>query len=111
MKNSPEFIFSWLGLWSIGAAPAMINYNLAENALTHCLNISGANVMLVDDDPVFTARLAAVVGPSEGKLPIRLVVMDGETKAKISIMRADRPADAYREVVKGDWPMCLFYTR
>lgn len=89
----------------------MINYNLAGNALIHCLKISGARMMLVDDDPVFTARLEAVVGPSEGKLPIRVVVLDGETKGEILRISSDRPADTYREVVQGDWPMCLFYTR
>lgn len=27
MMNSPDFVFAWLGLWAIGAAPAMINYS------------------------------------------------------------------------------------
>jgi acyl-CoA synthetase (AMP-forming)/AMP-acid ligase II len=28
LTNSPDFLFAWLGLWAIGAAPALINYNL-----------------------------------------------------------------------------------
>jgi len=27
MMNSPDFVFAWLGLWAVGAAPAMINYS------------------------------------------------------------------------------------
>ncbi|KAJ4406198.1 long-chain fatty acid transporter fat1 [Gnomoniopsis sp. IMI 355080] len=46
--NSEAFIFIWMGLWSIGAKPAFINYNLTGQALVHCARAAGAALMLVD---------------------------------------------------------------
>jgi acyl-CoA synthetase (AMP-forming)/AMP-acid ligase II len=109
--NSPDFMFAWLGLWSIGAAPAMINYNLAGKALLHCLKISGAKLLLVDEEPALRARIEDVGAQLEGELAIKVIVIDSKEKAGISTMSAERPLDAYREVVKGDGHMCLFYTR
>lgn len=46
--NSDAFVFIWMGLWSIGAKPAFINYNLTGQALVHCARAAGASLMLVD---------------------------------------------------------------
>lgn len=46
--NSDAFIFIWIGLWSLGAKPAFINYNLTGQALVHCARAAGASLMLVD---------------------------------------------------------------
>lgn len=46
--NSEHFIFIWVGLWSIGAKPAFINYNLTDKALAHCIRVSTARVVFVD---------------------------------------------------------------
>ncbi|KAK7700007.1 long-chain fatty acid transporter fat1 [Diaporthe eres] len=46
--NSYMFVFVWLGLWSIGAKPAFINYNLTGQALAHCVRAAGTNIMLID---------------------------------------------------------------
>jgi acyl-CoA synthetase (AMP-forming)/AMP-acid ligase II len=111
LMNSPDFMFAWLGLWSIGAAPAMINYNLAGKALLHCLKISGTKLLLVDEEPALRARIEDVGAQLEGELAIKVIVVDSIVKAGISAMSDERPSDAYREVVKGDGHMCLFYTR
>lgn len=47
--NSDRFIFVWLGLWSIGAKPAFINYNLTGHALVHCIKAVGGGLVLVDE--------------------------------------------------------------
>ncbi|KAG5929883.1 hypothetical protein E4U42_004075 [Claviceps africana] len=47
-ENSDTFIFVWFGLWSIGAKPAFINYNLTGKTLSHCVAVSKCNVCLVD---------------------------------------------------------------
>lgn len=46
--NSDKFIFIFFGLWSIGARPAFINYNLTDKALAHCLRVSTATRCIVD---------------------------------------------------------------
>ncbi|KAI9682140.1 MAG: hypothetical protein M1817_000194 [Caeruleum heppii] len=46
--NSHHFIFLWLGLFSIGAAPAFINYNLTGKPLVHCIRTSTARLLFID---------------------------------------------------------------
>lgn len=46
--NSDRFVFMWLGLWSIGAKPAFINYNLTGHALVHCVKAADSALVLVD---------------------------------------------------------------
>ncbi|KAL4926609.1 putative long-chain fatty acid transporter [Aspergillus undulatus] len=50
MMNSSTFVFIWLGLWSIGAVPAFINYNLTGKPLTHSVRTSTARLLIVDED-------------------------------------------------------------
>jgi acyl-coenzyme A synthetase/AMP-(fatty) acid ligase len=111
LTNSPDFVFAWLGLWAIGAAPAMINYNLAGKALMHCLEVSGASLLLVDEDSALRARVEEVQRQIEGELKMRIIVMDKDVKEGIRSLKAERPSDTYRETVKGDDPMVIFYTR
>lgn len=110
LTNSPDFIFAWLGLWAIGAAPAMINYNLAGKALTHCLKVSGATLLLVDEDPTLIGRIEEARSHIGEELGMHIRIIDSEIKNEIRSQKPDRPADVFREVVKGDWPMAMFYT-
>lgn len=110
LTNSPDFIFAWLGLWAIGAAPAMINYNLAGRALTHCLKVSGATLLLVDEDPALVGRIEEARAQIEGDLGMYIRILNPEVKKDIRSRKAERPADIHREVVQGDWPMAMFYT-
>ena len=110
LTNSAEFVMAWLALWAIGAAPAMINYNLAGKALIHCLSVSGAKMLLVDEDPELVAKIEDVRTDIEG-LRMRICVLDAAVKRDVRAMKAERPEDSFRDGVKGDWPMCIFYTR
>ncbi|KAF5484153.1 Isopenicillin N epimerase component 1 [Colletotrichum fructicola] len=56
MQNSPDFAFAWVGLLAIGAAPAMINYNLTGKALLGCIEISTAKLVLVDGSAEVAAK-------------------------------------------------------
>ncbi|KAG5986907.1 hypothetical protein E4U43_005299 [Claviceps pusilla] len=47
-ENSDTFICVWFGLWSIGAKPAFINYNLTGKPLSHCIAASNSKICLVD---------------------------------------------------------------
>ncbi|KAF2271026.1 acetyl-CoA synthetase-like protein [Lojkania enalia] len=48
--NSEVFIWVWFGLWSIGAKPAFINYNLTGKPLLHTIKTSTARLVLVDEN-------------------------------------------------------------
>ncbi|KYK57648.1 long-chain fatty acid transporter [Drechmeria coniospora] len=47
-QNSDNFIMLWWGLWSIGAKPAFINYNLTGDPLAHCIKSANTKLCLVD---------------------------------------------------------------
>ena len=111
LTNSAEFLMAWLGLWAIGAAPAMINYHLAGKALLHCLKVSGAKLVLVDEDKDVVARIEDERANIEAQLGMNILVLDAGTKEDVRAMKAERPGDEFRKGVKGDWPMSIFYTR
>ncbi|KAF8859354.1 long-chain fatty acid transporter-like protein [Acephala macrosclerotiorum] len=110
LMNSPDFMFAWLGLWAIGAAPAMINYNLAGNALIHCLKVCGAKLLLVDEEPALRQRIEDARGQIEGEVGMTISVQDRNTMNIIRGLKPDRPADVCREGVKGNWALAMFYT-
>jgi len=111
LQNSPEFIFAWLGLWAIGCAPAMINFNLAGDALIHCLRVSGAKVLLVNGDEKLQCRIEGERKAIEEQLGMELIVLSEGLKSQISLKLPERPDDSYRAGVKGNFPAALFYTR
>ncbi|KAL7939291.1 hypothetical protein V8C35DRAFT_4882 [Trichoderma chlorosporum] len=47
-ENSDTFVFMWFALWSIGARPAFINYNLSGKPLVHCIEAATAKLCLID---------------------------------------------------------------
>ncbi|RVX70012.1 hypothetical protein B0A52_06183 [Exophiala mesophila] len=48
--NSPQFIFLTFAIWSLGASPALINYNLVGEAFLHSVRVSTARVVIVDPE-------------------------------------------------------------
>ncbi|KAI1174813.1 acetyl-CoA synthetase-like protein [Nemania sp. FL0916] len=50
LLNSDHFLLVCFGLWSIGARPAFINYNLTDDALCHCVQTANSVLLLVDPD-------------------------------------------------------------
>jgi acyl-CoA synthetase (AMP-forming)/AMP-acid ligase II len=48
--NSDVFVWVWFGLWSIGAKPAFLNYNLTGKPLVHTVKTSTARLVLVDEE-------------------------------------------------------------
>jgi acyl-CoA synthetase (AMP-forming)/AMP-acid ligase II len=111
LHNSPEFMFAWLGLLAVGAAPAMINYNLAGPALLHCLKVPQAKLILVEDDTQFASRIDSVREQLISTLELDIIVLDPSIRANIYSQKVERVDDLYRAGVSGDKPMCLFYTR
>lgn len=63
MENCAEFLAIWLGVLKLGAVCALINYNVKGKALKHCLQISGATVLL------HGAPLTAQIQPVTAILP------------------------------------------
>ena len=72
--NSETFIWVWFGLWSIGAKPAFINYNLTGKSLIHTIKTSTARLVLVDEES--KANFAEDVMAEHGFAPASVTITD-----------------------------------
>jgi acyl-CoA synthetase (AMP-forming)/AMP-acid ligase II len=99
--NSEMFIWIWFGLWSIGAKPAFINYNLTDRPLIHSIKTSTARVALVDEQvrSKYTEDVLnqfADVNFREGKGFCEVVFMDNVLRKGIDELQPMRFPDSDR---------------
>lgn len=99
--NCPQFIFLWLGLWSLGACPAFINYNLTGQPLLHCIKTSTARILFVDEEVKsrFTQDvLDAVAAPGfrDGNGIVEVVDFNPGTERQILAEKGLREPDSSR---------------
>lgn len=101
LMNSATFIFIWLGLWSIGAFPAFINYGLSGKPLTHCIRVSAARLVVADQevrDKFTEEQLAEFSSPNfrDGKGPVEVVFVTPDVESRILEAPAVREEDSVR---------------
>ncbi|KAL8725278.1 MAG: hypothetical protein Q9181_006470 [Wetmoreana brouardii] len=114
--NRPEFLFLWLGLWSIGAYPALINYNLSGAPLIHCLATSTARIVFTDEEIAdhFTPEVTQVISSPTfrgGKGPMETVTFTPATASDIrSSITGIREPDSSRSGDPGHHMAALIYT-
>ena len=89
----------------------MINFNLAGDALVHCLKVSGAQIVLVDEDDNVQERLSNERLRIVQELGLTPITLNKGLKRDITTKRSSRPDDSYRAGVRGNFPGALFYTR
>ena len=111
--NSPVFIFLWLGIWSLGATPAFINYNLTEDSLLHSVKTSTARVLVVDQEikPRFTKVVTGALESAKargGKGPVQTVFFDATLEEHILGIDAIREPDISRSAVRLDMALLIF---
>lgn len=110
LQNRPEFIIAWLGLWSIGCGPAAINYNITGDSLVHCLKISGAKLVLVDNDAECCERIEGSKHILEGQLGMDLVPVDSALSSTLATYPTSFPPKDLARDMKGEFPAILLYT-
>lgn len=113
--NSAHFVFIWLALWSLGARPAFINYNLMGKPLLHCIKTSTARVVLVDEKckAQFTPEvLEAVTSPKfrDGKGPVEVVFFSEVLEQQILAEEGKREPDSVRSGVEAHEMASLMFT-
>lgn len=113
--NSPYFVFIWLALWSLGAHPAFLNYNLTGQPLLHCIKISTARMVFVDEETSaqFTPEvLDALASPKfrDRDGPVQLAFFNETVEQHILAVDGKREPDASREGVRAHDTSCLIYT-
>jgi acyl-CoA synthetase (AMP-forming)/AMP-acid ligase II len=104
--NSEKFLFIWIGLWSIGAKPAFINYNLTSKALSHCIRVSTARLILIDPEVQHNVT-QEVRDELKG---IQFEVFTPELEAEVYKTEAIRAPDADRSEDKASNMAMLIYT-
>ncbi|GCB17771.1 fatty acid transporter protein [Aspergillus awamori] len=113
--NSSTFVFIWMGLWSIGAAPAFINYNLTGQPLTHSVRASSARLLLVEEElrQKFTSeQLELFASPDfrDGGDPVNVVFFTPEVETQILGMEPTREDDTARSGIQLRDMATLIYT-
>ncbi|KAL8826256.1 MAG: hypothetical protein Q9170_007470 [Blastenia crenularia] len=114
--NRPEMIFIWLGLWSIGAYPALINYNLSGAPLIHCLATSTARIVFVDEavsDRITTEVASGIDSPTfrGGKGPVETVIFTPQIASDITTsVTGVREPDSARSGEQAHGMAALIYT-
>jgi len=104
--NSEKFIFIWLGLWSVGARAAFINYNLTGKALAHCIRVSTARLVLVDSEVNYK-----VTQEVRDELPtVEFKSFSPELEAVVMSTEGIREPDSLRTETKVQNPAILIYT-
>ena len=111
--NSPQFVFLWLGLWSIGAVPGFINYNLTGDPLLHSIKTSTARLVIVDPEVEanFTQEVTDGLASPEaqdGNGPIGVVHLDAPTEQHILSLQGKRESDHSRRAVRLDLALLIF---
>ncbi|KAF4812194.1 Fatty acid transporter protein [Colletotrichum tropicale] len=105
-QNSDTFIFLWLGLWSIGAKPAFINYNLTGKPLAHCVKAATTSLMLIDPHVLHN-----VGDDVRSELPsVDFVVVDAELQQEIAATKPRRAPDSDRSEDQYQNLAILIYT-
>jgi acyl-CoA synthetase (AMP-forming)/AMP-acid ligase II len=104
--NSEKFLFMQFGLWSIGARPAFINYNLTGKPLAHCVRVSSAQVLLVD-----LSVASSVTNEVHTELPgVKIVIFTAELEAEVMHTTPVRQPDSERAAEKMQHMANLIYT-
>lgn len=112
--NSPKLIFIWLAIWSLGACPAFINYNLTDQPLVHCVEVSTARIIFADDEirSKFSPDVldALATADSHGKGSVEVVYLDEALEKEILTISGIREPDALRSGPKATDISMLIYT-
>ena len=110
MENRPDYVAIWFGLSKIGAVTALINSNLTEKGLAHCISVAGATYLITGEEQ--DQQVAESLGFFADDLAIW--TLGGQTTPRISDLRAQletaspaRPDRAIRNGMTGE-DMCLY---
>ncbi|EXJ81484.1 hypothetical protein A1O3_07777 [Capronia epimyces CBS 606.96] len=114
--NNPQFLFLTLALWSLGAVPAFINYNLTSTPFVHSVRTSSARLLIVDpeiESKVLTPETQeAFKAPKfrNNAFPLEVVVLHSGLQSSLEYFQPHRAPDSARAGVTGRSPSVLIST-
>ncbi|KAG5302109.1 AMP dependent ligase [Histoplasma ohiense] len=116
LMNSSAFVFMWMGLWSIGARPALINYNLAKASLVHCVKVSTAQILFAERElqeeffPPEQLEMFSRPDFREGGGSVQVVFYDKALEREILLTPAERAPNSSRPGSESSDMATLIYT-
>ncbi|KAL2146427.1 hypothetical protein VTI28DRAFT_3896 [Corynascus sepedonium] len=105
-QNTDTFIFLLFALWSLGAVPALINYNLTGKPLAHCIRKATARLVFVD--PVVAGNVGEDVRSELSHVSFEVVTP--EVERQMLSHEAIRPPDDVRNDALANSMAILIYT-
>ncbi len=111
MSTGPDYLACWLGISSIGGAVALINTRLLGQSLAHCINVAGADHVILDADH---AELFETARPHLERRPTIWALNAGrdgvDLSAALAMMDTARLLPAERGEITIDDRALLIYT-
>ena len=109
MGNRPDYVAVWFGLSKVAVVTAMINHNLEDKALAHCVNISGAKHVICGPDHGAPADAAAAMFDDAPELWAFGGTREGTSDFEVALaaMSAERPDRSHRADQRGR-DICLY---
>ncbi len=112
MENCPDYIAFWIGMLKVGVKTALINTNLTDKGLAHCIEIVGAACLVINQPlagqaetarPFFPAgfQVWSVHGGGDGLLDL---------DAQLAGITTDRPPRKWRADQKSGDVALYIYT-
>ena len=122
-QNHPTFFITLLGISKIGAIPSLINTNLSDDSLFHCIKIASTKLFIFD--PVYEAQVTTIlqscqeigvklVSYGESTYESELAPLSFATTLTPSVLDRFSDKDTSEECLKGVGPSdaaYLIYTR
>ncbi|MDH5752646.1 MAG: AMP-binding protein, partial [Deltaproteobacteria bacterium] len=102
MENRLEFLETVVGLSKLGGVTALINYNLKGTALAHCINISGANRIIVGAECVQSVKDAL---PELERVAIEDIYVDTYWKEGAGVLKGANNLNEMLEKASGENPV------
>ncbi len=118
MENRPEYLAMWLGLAKVGGVTALLNTHLRGDALAHCVEAAGCDLLLLGEEcsetwlslgkevPGITVMTVHDPRPAEHAS----VPGSGSLDAQLADNSTDNPPLQVRSALRGADPLFYIYT-
>lgn len=107
MENRPEYVSFWYGLAKIGVVVGLINHNLTDKALAHCVNIADAKLILTGAEQDDAIRSADGLFEGDPKIWSFGGKEGNDLVGALASASENRPARKHREHLRGK-DLCLY---
>jgi fatty-acyl-CoA synthase len=107
MENRPEYVSIWYGLAKIGVVTGLINHNLTDKALAHCVNIADAKLIITGEEQDEAIRSADGLFEGDPKIWSMGGSEGEDLNTALTGASDQRPSREHRASLRGK-DMCLY---